>query len=220
MIRQIKKEWNELRNQKEHMEYVPLHPLTSTKCFEELIKLTNRTNARFKVEGDSKSFVIRANSDNVILGFSLILLLFFPTVLLYQNYKDPVYWFAELGIIALILIYIRYSTTTNNIEVNTYDKTIKIQSNNFIGKHIIPSVSILFDDFTNFTVKAKSTKGKGLTNHFNRVYINYNNLTRPLIDLPNGPFYFVNHKVFMSSLTLIIKGTESTSPQRPSLLPA
>ncbi len=205
MIRQIKKEWHELRNQKEHMEYVPQHPLTSANCFDELIKLTSRTNARFKVEGDYKCFVIRAKADNIVIAFSLILLLFFPTVLLYQNYKDPVYWFAELGIIALILIYIRYSPTTNNIEVNTYDKTIKIQSNNLIGKHIIPSVSILFDDFTNFTFKAKSTKGKGLTNHFNRVYINHNNLTRPLIDLPNGPFYFVNHTVFMYSLTQIIK---------------
>jgi hypothetical protein len=135
----------------------------------------------------------------------LIVILFFPTVLLYQNFTDPIYWFVELALLTLIFLFLRYYPSTNNTEVNSNEKTIKINSNNLIGKSIIPTLDISFNNFKEFTFKAKSIKGKGMTNHFNRIYISYDDQTRPLIDLPNGPFYYVNHRTFMNCLTKIIK---------------
>lgn len=205
MIKQIKKELDELENHQEHMDFVPKDSLNLKDNFNELVKLTTRTNARFKVNGDYRSFVIQSKSDNIIIGISLIVILFFPTVLLYQNFNAPIYWFVEFALLTVIFLFLRYYPSTNNIEVNSYEKTIKINSNNLIGKYIIPTIDISFNSFTEFTFKAKSIKGKGMTNHFNRIYISYDDQTRPLIDLPNGPFYYVNHRTFIDCLTKIIK---------------
>ena len=187
------------------MDFVPKDSLNLKDNFNELVKLTTRTNARFKVNGDYRSFVIQSKSDNIIIGISLIVILFFPTVLLYQNFNAPIYWFVEFALLTVIFLFLRYYPSTNNIEVNSYEKTIKINSNNLIGKYIIPTIDISFNSFTEFTFKAKSIKGKGMTNHFNRIYISYDDQTRPLIDLPNGPFYYVNHRTFIDCLTKIIK---------------
>jgi len=187
------------------MDFVPQNSLNPKDNFDEIVKLTTRTNARFKVNGDYSSFVIQSKSDNIIIGISLIVILFFPTVLLYQNFTDPIYWLVEFAILAVILLFLRYDPSTNNIKINTYDKTIKINSNNLVGKYIIPRIDISFNEFTEFTFKTKSIKGKGMTNHFNRIYICYTDQTRPFIDLPNGPFYYVNHRIFMDCLTRIIK---------------
>jgi len=205
MIKQIKKELEEIKNHQEHMDFVPQNSLNPKDNFDEIVKLTTRTNARFKVNGDYSSFVIQSKSDNIIIGISLIVILFFPTVLLYQNFTDPIYWLVEFAILAVILLFLRYDPSTNNIKINTYDKTIKINSNNLVGKYIIPRIDISFNEFTEFTFKTKSIKGKGMTNHFNRIYICYTDQTRPFIDLPNGPFYYVNHRIFMDCLTRIIK---------------
>jgi len=205
MIKQIKKELDELENHQEHMDFVPKDSLNLKDNFNELVKLTTRTNARFKVNGDYRSFVIQSKSDNIIIGISLIVILFFPTVLLYQNFNAPIYWFVEFALLTVIFLFLRYYPSTNNIEVNSYEKTIKINSNNLIGKYIIPTIDISFNSFTEFTFKAKSIKEKGMTNHFNRIYISYDDQTRPLIDLPNGPFYYVNHRTFIDCLTKIIK---------------
>src|SRR5690625_2968501 len=205
MIKQIKKELDELENHQEHMDFVPKDSLNLKDNFNELVKLTTRTNARFKVNGDYRSFVIQSKSDNIIIGISLIVILFFPTVLLYHNFNAPIYWFVEFALLTVIFLFLRYYPSTNNIEVNSYEKTIKINSNNLIGKYIIPTIDISFNSFTEFTFKAKSIKGKGMTNHFNRIYISYDDQTRPLIDLPNGPFYYVNHRTFIDCLTKIIK---------------
>jgi len=91
MIKQIKKDLDELKNHQEHMDFVLKDSLNPKDNFEELVKLTTRTNARFKVHGDYRSFVIQSKSDNIIIGISLIVILFFPTVLLYQNFTDPIY---------------------------------------------------------------------------------------------------------------------------------
>jgi hypothetical protein len=205
MIKQFKKEFDEIKNHQEHMEYVPQKSLNPEENFDELIKLTTRTNARFNVIGDYKHFIIQSKSNNVIIGISLLVILFFPTILLYQNLTDPMYWLVEFSILAVISFFTRYYSTTNNIEINTYDKSIKITSNNLLGRYMIPALNIPFKNFTDFTFKAKSIKGQGMTNHFNRVFICYNDQTRPIIDLPNGPFYYVNHRTFIACLTTLIK---------------
>lgn len=205
MMKQIKKELDELKNHQEHMDFVPKYSLNHKDNFDELVKLATRNNARFKVNGDCKNFVIQSKSDNIIIFISIVVILFFPTVLLYQNFNDPIYWFVELSLLTVIFLFFRYYPSTNNIEVNSYEKNIKINSNNLFGKYIIPTIEISFKHFKEFTFKAKSIKGNGMTNHFNRIFILYNDQTKQLIDLPNGPFYYVNHRTFMDCLTKIIK---------------
>ena len=205
MIKQIKKELDELKNHQEHMDFVPKDSLNPKDDFDELVKLTTRTNSRFKVNGDYRSFVIQSKSDNILIGVLLIIFLFFPTVLLFQNLTDPIYWLVEFALLAIIFLFLRYYPSTNNIEINTYDKSIKIKSNNLIGKYVIPTTNISFKAFEEFKFKAKSSNGKGLATHFNRIYICYRNQTRPFIDLLNGPFYNINHRIFINCLTRIIK---------------
>jgi hypothetical protein len=205
MFKQIKKELEDINNYKEHINSVPHDSLNPQDNFDELVKLTTRTNARFKVNGDSKKFVIQAQSDNIVIGICLITILFFPTLGLYKNLTNPIYWLVEFGILVVFFLFFRYYPSTNNIEVNSYEKTIIISSNNLIGKFIIPTIDISFKDFTKFTFKETSISGKGMTSNFNRIYICYNGQTRPIIDLSNGPLYFINHRIFMICLTRIIK---------------
>jgi hypothetical protein len=204
MIKRIKKELYEINNYKEHMDFVPQYSLNPKDNFDEIVKLTTRTNVRFKVNGNYRSFIIQAQSDNISLSILICIILGLSTVLLYQNLTDPFYWVVELGILTGLFLLSRYYPSSNNIEINTYDKTIKINSNNLIGKYIIPGIVISFNDFKRVTFKEKSS-GEGGAMRFNRIYICYSDQTRSLIDLPNGPFYYVNHKIFMECLTRIIK---------------
>lgn len=205
MFKQIKKELDEIKNHQEHMDFCPRNLSNHKDCFDEIVKLTTRTNARFKVNGDYRNFVIQSKSDNILIGISIIIILFFPTVLFHQNFTDPIFWLVEFAIIGVGFLIFRYYPSTNNIEINSYEKLIKINSNNLVGKYIIPEIDIPFNDFTGFSFKEKSVNGSGMTIHYNRIYICHSGQTRLFIDLPNGPFYYVNHRVFMDCLTRIIK---------------
>jgi hypothetical protein len=208
MIKQFKKEWNEFKNYREHTNYVPENSINPAYNFDEIVKLSNRTNSRFTVEGDYMNFIIRAKSNNILLGIITCFYFLIPVAFVLEQPTNPASWLVVLGVLAAIILYFRYYPSTNNIEINSYNKTIKIKSNNLIGKYIIPPVELSFRDFTYFSFKAKSIRGKGMRTYFNRIYINYGDQKCSFIDLPNGPIYFVNHKAFMNCLTRTIKNDE------------
>ncbi|MEZ4805302.1 MAG: hypothetical protein R2852_07425 [Bacteroidia bacterium] len=205
MFKTIKKEWNELKNNQSHLEYVPENSFDPEYNFKELLKLSQRTSSRFKLSGNHNKFKIQTDSNNIFLGISICIILVFPSLLLLQNLDNIICWIIEFVTLLSIFFFFKFYATTNDIEIDSTKKNITIKSNNLIGKFIIPPVTIPFNDFIELTNKPKSISGLGLPSHHFNIFISYNDKTIPLIELPNGPFYIVNPNVFMICLTRLIK---------------
>lgn len=182
--------------------------------FEELVNLSKRTASPFVVLGDYKNFVIKTKAYNIL---SVIILVVFISLmlligLLIKESSDPTLWFIELGFLTLGYAAFRFGglTNTNDIEVDTLKKIITFKNNNLLGKYIIPTTMFEFNSFKEFTCVEIYTKGF----YANRIYINFDRKKREIINLPNGPIGFINPKIFMASLTRLIKnGAEQSLPK-------
>lgn len=188
------------------MNYVPESLSTPEEAFHELVKLSERNNSRFKIVGDKDRFVIKAKSDNVLIASMLVIILTFPIAFLLQEFHDPIRWAILLGTLVLIMLFLRYYPSSNDIEIDGIKHSIYIRSNNFIGEYIVPSVLLPFGDFEQLSFKERGLQSEGTSQKWNRISIEFKNEKKHLIDLPNGPYYYVNHHVFMKALDLLLKG--------------
>lgn len=201
VIEQIKQELYEMNHKEEHMALEPKVFDNPKEYFDELIKLSMRVGSQFKVDGDYRCFVVSRNPNNILLGILVALILTIPTGLLFQNISNIIYWLVEFITFGLIYVFFRYIPSSNDFEIDTYQKRMIIKSNNFIGKYIIPIIEIEFRDFKEFTSKEKRYDNYNI---INRVYICFNDQQKRVIDLPNS-LQCVNHKIFMDCLTTLIK---------------
>lgn len=199
MLTTFQKQKLDFENRFEHMDYVPPFSRDPKVNLDEIIKLSTRAHAKFTVIGDHRNFVIRGHSDNILIGVCLLVFIILPTAYLLQNYENILSWIIEFSVLALIYITFRFAPSTYNMEVNPYDKKINISSNNLIGRYFRPEIIISFNEFKEFTSKEISGKM-----NWNRISISYRNKKMQLINLPNGPFVFINHNIFMDCLTRII----------------
>ncbi|MCG2612588.1 hypothetical protein LZZ90_13820 [Flavobacterium sp. SM15] len=170
-----------------------------------LSKLSNQTNSRFEIIENKNSFTIKAKSNNTLFAIIYIFLLAFPTTFIIQNVNNFNAWLSLGILIITILLFSRFYITTNDIQIDLVNKKIQIKSNNLIGKYLIPKTEIKFSKFVKLTSKVKTSQNTNIKNYYNRIYIVHENKTTHLIDLLNGPFYFINHTEFMILFTSIIK---------------
>ncbi len=170
-----------------------------------LNKLSNQTNSRFKIIENQNGFTIKAKSDNILFAITNIFILAFPTIFIIQNISSFNAWLSLTVLIITILLFSRFYITTNDIQIDLVNKKIQIKSNNLIGRYLIPKTEIKFSQFVKLTSKEKASQNTNIKNYYNRIYIIHENKTTHLIDLLNGPFYFINHTEFMIPFTSIIK---------------
>ena len=204
MLNWLKKEWRELKDNDRHQADVSEISNDPSENFNELVKLGERVNPRFKLSGNYQLFMIKGKSDNIMLIICVAIIIFFPSFLLFQNMDNLICWIIELIVIGTILLFFRYYPSSNDIIIDTWNKQIEIKSNNFIGRFIIPELIIKFDVFDGFTSKMKSIESSSV----NRVYIHFKSQKKAMIDLPNGPFYVVNPRIFTENLYSLIKNSK------------
>jgi hypothetical protein len=173
--------------------------------FDNLIELSKQNNSRFKIIGTESNFVIKAKSDNILIGICSIIILGIPSVLIIKNPYDIFIWLFVILEIVLIISYFKFYPTTNNIEIDIKKRKIHVKSNNLIGRFLIPKIEIDFSKFNKLTSEKIISKNTGMKNFYNRIYIKYDNKTQHLIDFLDGPFYYFNHKEFMNHFAQIIK---------------
>jgi hypothetical protein len=181
--------------------------------FDELVKLASKhPYATFAVTGDYTHIVVREKAHNFLYVLSFCIILGISIACAATQSSTFMACLVLFGLLTALVLYIRYSPTTNTIEINSYSKTIKIISNNFFGKHIIPQVEISFREFSGFSYKEiVLRKGKynnlGTADRYNRIYIHYNDRKHFFIELPKKTitWFSVDHRKFMDCLTRIIK---------------
>jgi hypothetical protein len=206
IIEKLKQELDEIEQGKIRMN-INSGLTDSQTSFQILSELSVRKNSRFKILGNSEDFIIKAKSDNIIIGCGLLIIVTMPTLFLIENPLDVLRWTILSTVIIGILTFFRLYPSTNNIRIDSRKKIISIKSNNLIGQLIIPNKKIDFRDITKFFVKARSIRTNGKLTKFNRIYISHKATNTTLIDLHNGPTYFVNHNLFINSVENIIKKT-------------
>lgn len=193
------------KENKEHMKIVPQISENVKENFEELVKLSKRRNSKFKVIGEYKNFIIKKDSRFIIEIICWAIAITLISIKISQEISPLIATLIIAGIIILILLYYRFSPSTNNIEVDIYSKTLSVKSNNYIAKILRPSYQIEFKDIEEFTFKEKRRKtNSGESNKYNLVYLKSNNKKIDLIDLPCSNFAYVNPSIFIGNLSSII----------------
>lgn len=208
MITRLKKEFNELKDSKIHIESKPISSNDIIENFNELFELSKRVNSRYKIIGDIRRFSISTTkTDNYIIGIMLGIVTLFCTFILINNIDDYIFWIIFFGIVAPSVLFALFYPLTKEIEIDTVTKNISYISRNLIGK-ILKTKSFKFHSFEKFSSSEFKTTGKGMNNtSYNKIYIHLNNEKLHLIDLFRGPIYFIKHNIFMTSLTNIIKNS-------------
>ena len=204
MFGKLKKELLDLKDHKAHMAYQPNDPASREEHFEVLCKLAARSNAGFKLTGDHSLFTIAKRTNRALILFLTGLILCVSTALLFQNTASLIYWAVELLLIFIALVVLYYAPIVNAIHVDCMSREIRLCSKGLIGKRWIKTETIAFKDFERLGFEEKSTRGGGMTASYHWIFIHFRGKRRFFLELPNGPFYFVNHRVFITCFTEII----------------
>lgn len=173
--------------------------------FEELVKLSEIKNSRFRIMGDARQFEIICKPDYFILLLWLVFIFFVPVRSIIEQNLNSTQLIVMFVMLVAMLFYYKYANTTYIIVVDSHQKQMVLKSNDPAGKILRPEVIIEFRDFTGFSVKNIYTKMKGTTREYCKVFIHSKNDKIAIIYLPAEAVNDVNHKLFIGNLQSIIK---------------
>ena len=204
MLKKIKQEISEYKDHEKHMAQIPNVSVKIEENIEELVKISQRANATFKVKYDQKNLLIESKPYHFLIAFFIISLLFFPSLLLFQNIHSFIYWIVEIFIIISILLFFKFYPSTKIIYIDIEKQEIRILSNNLIAQYLVKPIHIPIKEFEGLIIKETSESGGGMTKYINTIYLKTVNKNYNIIDLPNGPIYFLNPHIFTENLKHII----------------
>lgn len=207
MLKQIKVILEEARKLTE-AEATANNPIVSDNFrvnFEELVKLSEIKNSRFKIIGDARQFEIICKPDYFILLLWAVFIFYVPVRSIIEQSFDSTNLIVMFVLLGSMLFFYKYANTTYNILVDNHQKQLLLKSNDPLGKILRPEVIIEFRDFTDFSTKKIYTKMKGTTREYSKVYVHFKNEKMTLIYLPAEPLNFVDQKIFITNLKSIIK---------------
>jgi hypothetical protein len=173
--------------------------------FDELVKLSEIKNSRFKITGDARQFEIICKPDYFILLLWAVFIFYVPVRSIIEQSFDSTNLIVMFVLLGIMFFYFKYANTTYNILVDSHQKQLLLKSSNPLGKILRPEAVIEFRDFTDFSTKTIYTKMKGTTREYCKVYIHFRNEKMPLIYLPAEPLNFIDHKIFVNNLKSFIK---------------
>lgn len=173
--------------------------------FEELVKLSEIKNSRFKITGDARQFEISCKPHYLILLLWAVFIFFVPVRSIIEQSLDSIQLIVMFVLLAAMFFYFKYANTTYNILVDSHQKQLLLKCNDPVGKILRPEVVIEFRDFTGFSKKKIYSKKQGTTQDYFKVYIHFKNEKMALIYLPDEPVNLVDHKLFIGNLHSIIK---------------
>lgn len=204
MIKRLQRELDEIKDSQGHMFSEGIDSDKPKDNFLTLIDLSRRVNSRFKIVGDLRNFrVVMHKPDNYIYAVSLFVFFLYSILILVLNEGATFFWNLTLFSIIITSIYYLFFPFTKNLQIDTLSKEINYTTKNIFGKQL-RSKQISFQDFDGFTYELKKTSGI-MSGKFNRIYFHTNKDKFEIVDLVCGPIYFINHNIFMTSLTRIIK---------------
>ena len=203
----IKKEINEMAHSNEHMN----ESFQLTNDFESNIKepitLSERTNSGFTVRHQDKIVEIIASPQNIIFVVLSIITIFIPFIICINDSLIIEYkvLFVALYIVMFYFLMKVSTETRNHILIDLGQKVIKINNNNVIGKYLHSKREIEFKLVEDIFYKSKSISGKVSTSNYTQIYLTTNKDRFPIIDLPCGPYYFVNQDKFLAIIKTFIQ---------------
>lgn len=209
MIGFIKKRIQHLKDLPKHKSYLPKDTDDPVYNLSELVALSKRYGAGFKVKGDHQKFTIVSNAA-VTTGLAVMLLVclvFIVALAITSN--EPVIWLILAASLPILMLALKLGPLIfYNITVDTHTQRIIVKSNNtfgFIGKWIRPGFEISFNRFKRLSREGKvrrSWAGEIYTTHYvNRIYIEYDQQKRAVIDFKDE----INYKIFIICLTRLIQ---------------
>lgn len=209
----LKRELEEIKTAKEHMTYVPTASERVEDNFEELVMLFSRASSAHVLTGDAQMFtIVQKKFLNVMAGIGFVAMLFFVGMCFYSAAIDPgkpVKWLVAVGAAILIVVYLKWGKSTTGvytgITVDRYRKTITVTNNHIIRKYFIAPQVLYFDEITGLRNELKTIKGKGHERSWQNIYAETQSKSIPILALPGGPMYWLNHDVFMTCLMRIIR---------------
>lgn len=209
MFKQLQKRMQQIADIPRHKSYVPKNSGDPSYNFSELVELSKRYAADFKIVGDHQKFTIVSKS-LVLKGLAVLIGVYLVGVALLAIYaKEPIIWgILVVGLIVFLLALKFGPLLFYNITVDTHTRKITVKSNNtlgFIGQWIRPGFQVDFNRFEKLSAQMKKRRswgGEYYTTHFvNRIFIEYDQQKRPVMDFRDE----VNHNIFIICLTRLIK---------------
>lgn len=142
MISLLKKRMQEFKERHMHLSYIPKNSEDPVYNMAELIELSKRYGAGFKIIGDHTNFTIISKS-LVLKGLTAMVLLFLAfTLWIAIGLKEPIAWIIIAVALLFFILALKFGPLLfYNITIDTYSRKITVKSNNtlgFIGKWIRP----------------------------------------------------------------------------------
>jgi hypothetical protein len=171
-----------------------------------LIELSKRKASGFSIEGKLPILELKFGSFNGLFATLFVIFIgFFVTVAL-TNLTEPIYTFIPILIFIIAILYAKFGNTTNKITIDCSRKTLKIESNHWLGKYLGGKVFVPFSSITSLDSKLKKYhNNKGIDHERNRVILNTATKKYQLFEIPYRPIYYVNEKLMIQSIMEIIK---------------
>ena len=170
--------------------------------------------SKFKITGNENLFRMTI-VDNKKLIYSIIFVIaIFITYVLTTTESKILSYSVLLIILFWTCVFLFYLDLKKDITINVKKRVISIRQEPLINITHKQPIVVDFYDVKGFHVKNISMTRNGnitsyiksgLNTHYSIVYINFKNRSLRLIDLNNGPYYFVDHELFVKCLAKIIK---------------
>ncbi|MHC1776031.1 MAG: hypothetical protein AB9834_11530 [Lentimicrobium sp.] len=205
MLKEIKIMLAEMRKLQAMEDALPVVSDNPQINFFELVRLAEENKYGIKIEGNAGLFTIFTKPDYIWLLFWAVLILYAPVSSLFTQSLDKITLITMFVMMTAMLFFYRFGPTTFNITFDSFQKLIKLKSNNLIGRFVKPEIVVDFREFSDFTGKSIYTDKKGLASEYYKVIMHYNDQKQTLIYLPERKDGTANQKLFVSNLRNIIR---------------
>ena len=205
MFKKLKKEIDELKKSKGHIEKEPIITKDPAINFNELIQLSKRTNFPFKIIGNQSNFKLNpSKKDSYFIGIISLTFSILSLIGLIYNTDDKVFWIITPIILIASSYFTLFFPIAKQLQIDLDSNKIIYSTNNVLQRPL-KSKPFQLNDFKKFSSKKASIHGSGMNNHYHKIYLHLNNEKLHLTDLIHGPIYFINPNIFITSLTQLIK---------------